>query len=145
MICESSETKGLTLGIDGNSGSAWRCAVETQASLLSSFSVFLTLGCGDSDSPAPAAPTPTPTPTPTAPDVSGRYTATNLWTLQVLRNSDNFQTSFNCGGTMTLTQSPGSFAIGGFMASTGPCEPVAGGTAGAAPALLVTSAHSRCL
>src|SRR5688572_15645937 len=24
----------------------------------------------------------------------------------------------------TLTQSPGSFAIGGFMASTGPCEPV---------------------
>ena len=76
-------------------------------------------GCGDGDSKSPV---PT-TPTPTIPDVSGRYTGTSLWTLQVLRTSDNFQTSFNCGGTMTLTQSPGSYAIGGFMASTGPCEP----------------------
>jgi hypothetical protein len=88
-----------------------------------------TAGCGDSNSPV--TPTPAPAPAPNqAPDVSGRYTASPLWILQVLRTSDNFQTSFNCNGTMTLTQSPGSFTFTGFMVSTTPCEPVSFEVAG---------------
>src|SRR5688572_31011610 len=93
--------------------------------------VTFAFGCGDSDRP-PTAPTPAPTPTPEpapqppppAPDVSGRYFGGPLWIVQVLRMSDNFQTSFNCNGTMTITQSPGSYSFTGFMTSTGPCEPV---------------------
>jgi hypothetical protein len=80
-------------------------------------------GCGDSDRPTTPTPTPTPAPTP-APDIAGRYFGGPMWLLQVLRTSDNFQTSFSCGGTMTITQSPGSYSFTGFMASTGPCEPV---------------------
>jgi hypothetical protein len=87
-------------------------------------------GCGSNDSPSvtpsptPApAPTPSPTPAPQPPpDVSGRYSGT--MTLQVLRESDNFQTSFNCSASMTITQSPGASAIGGFWVSNAPCEPV---------------------
>jgi hypothetical protein len=47
-----------------------------------------------------------------------------MWLLQVLRASDNFQTSFTCNGTMTITQVTGSYSFSGFMVSTGPCEPV---------------------
>ena len=56
----------------------------------------LLIGCGG-DGSTPTTPTPTPAPQPTpapapAPDVSGRYSGTDS-TLQVLRASDNFQTS----------------------------------------------------
>ena len=88
-------------------------------------------GCG-SDHQVAVTPTPTPAPSPppapTAPDVSGRYSGT--LTLQVLRESDNFQTSFNCTATMTITQSPGAPAIGGFWVSSAPCEPVSYDVAG---------------
>ena len=79
--------------------------------------------CGGKSSTQPTpVPTPTPSPAPpSAPDVSGRYIGT--WTLQVLRESDNFQTSFNCSGAMTVTQSPGNFSFGGFIVSSSPCEP----------------------
>ena len=84
--------------------------------------VFLfAFGCDDSKPTTPTAPTPRPAP---IPDLSGRWMGGPLCVLQVLRTSDNFQTSFNCNGTMTITQSPGSYAVGGFMASTTPCEPV---------------------
>src|ERR1041384_4575173 len=101
-------------------------------------------GCGGSDSPSvtpsptPApvpAPTPTPAPTPPPPpppDVSGRYSGT--MTLQVLRESDNFQTSFNCTATMTITQSPGSATLAGFWVSSAPCEPVSYDIAGSVQA-----------
>jgi hypothetical protein len=92
------------------------------ALLIVTVSLFA-YGCGDSKPKTPTAPTPTPTPVP-APDVSGRYTGGPLWVLQVLRTSDNFQTSFNCNGTMTISQSPGNYSVAGFMASSGPCEPV---------------------
>ena len=88
-------------------------------------------GCG-SDHQVDVTPTPTPAPSPppapAAPDVSGRYSGT--LTLQVLRESDNFQTSFNCTATMTITQSPGAPAIGGFWVSSAPCEPVSFDVAG---------------
>ena len=84
--------------------------------------VFLfAFGCDDSKPQTSTAPTPSPAP---VPDLSGRWTGSPLWVLQVLRTSDNFQTSFNCNGTMTIAQSPRSYSIGGFMASTTPCEPV---------------------
>jgi hypothetical protein len=41
----------------------------------------------------------------------------------VLRENDNFQTSFNCSATMTITQATGSYAFGGFIVSSSPCEP----------------------
>jgi hypothetical protein len=88
-------------------------------------------GCG-SDHDISVTPTPTPAPIPSpapqAPDVSGRYSGT--LTLQVLRESDNFQTSFNCTATMTITQSPGAPAIAGFWVSSSPCEPVSYDIAG---------------
>ena len=94
-------------------------------------------GCGSdhevSVTPSPTpAPAPSPAPAPAAPDVSGRYSGT--LTLQVLRESDNFQTSFNCTATMTITQSPGASAIGGFWVSSSPCEPVSFDIAGAVQA-----------
>jgi hypothetical protein len=90
-------------------------------------------GCGSdhaaSVTPSPTpAPTPPPAPTPAAPDVSGRYSGTV--TLQVLRETDNFQISFTCSATMTITQSPGVAAIGGFWVSSAPCEPVSFDVAG---------------
>lgn len=97
--------------------------------------LVLAAACG-SDSPSPSpSPTPTPAPTPApppAPDVSGRYSGT--LTLQVLRSSDNFQTSFNCSAQMTVTQTPGSSTLGGFFVSSSPCEPVSFDMTGAVQA-----------
>ncbi len=94
---------------------------------------ILIMGCGGSATPtAPSTPAPAP-----SPDVSGRYSGT--WTLQVLRLSDNFQTSFNCPATMTLTQPPGTNALGGFVVSSAPCEPVSFDLSGTvAPGGIVT-------
>ena len=78
--------------------------------------VMFAFACGGSSS------TTVTSPTITFPDVSGRYSGT--WTLQVLRLSDNFQTSFNCPATATVTQTPGSGLLGGFVVSSAPCEPV---------------------
>jgi hypothetical protein len=64
------------------------------------------------------------TPTTPPPDVAGAY-YTN-WTLQVLRKSDGFQTSFYCSGQLTLVQasSAGSTApLSGFAVVQGPCAP----------------------
>lgn len=77
--------------------------------------------------PTPA-PAPAPAPGPPPPDVSGRYSGT--LTLQVLRESDNFQTSFNCSAQMTITQTPGTAVLGGFWVSSSPCEPVSYDIAG---------------
>lgn len=88
-------------------------------------------GCGSDHqvtvTPSPT-PAPSPPPAPPAPDVSGRYSGT--LTLQVLRESDNFQIAFTCNATMTITQSPGVPAIGGFWVSSSPCEPVSYDVAG---------------
>jgi hypothetical protein len=105
--------------------------------LLSALLLLFAVACGsDNPSPSPSpmpAPTPAPTPAPPpAPDVSGRYSGT--LTLQVLRASDNFQTSFNCSAQMTVTQSPGSSALAGFFVSSSPCEPVSFDIAGAVQA-----------
>jgi hypothetical protein len=84
-------------------------------------------GCGNDRTPTTPTPTAQPTPNP-PPDVSGRYSGT--LTLQVLRMSDNFQTSFNCGATMTVTQTPQTATLGGFFVSSAPCEPVSFDLAG---------------
>jgi hypothetical protein len=107
-------------------------------------SVLLLIGCGGGDStqitPTPApAPQPAPAPAP-APDVSGRYSGT--LTLQVLRASDNFQTSFNCGAQMTVTQSPGTATLGGFFVSSSPCEPVSFDISGNVQAGGATTIHT---
>jgi hypothetical protein len=61
----------------------------------------------------------TTSPTP-VPDVSGVYYGT--WTLQVLRKSDGFQTSFYCSGQWTLrSESTGSLT--GFAVVDAPCAP----------------------
>jgi hypothetical protein len=91
------------------------------------YTLWLT-GCGsDHDIIVTPSPSPAPAPSP-APDVSGRYSGT--LTLQVLRKSDNFQIAFTCTATMTITQSPGAPAIGGFWVSSSPCEPVSYDVAG---------------
>ncbi len=92
-------------------------------------------GCGSDDSSPTVTPSPTPAPAPApaaAPDVSGRYSGT--LTLQVLRESDNFQTSFTCSAMMTITQSPGASALAGFWVSSSPCEPVSYDISGMAQA-----------
>lgn len=86
--------------------------------------LLLTSACGSSSRPTAPTPEPTPAPTP-PPEVAGQYRGFPFWTLQVLRTSDNFQTSFTCQGSMTITQQPGSATIGGFVVVTSPpCEPV---------------------
>ena len=105
----------------------------------------LLIGCGG-DRSTPTTPTPTPAPQPTpapapAPDVSGRYSGT--LTLQVLRASDNFQTSFNCTAQMTVTQSPGSSTTSGFWLTSSPCEPVTFDTAGTVQAGGSTTIHTN--
>jgi predicted small lipoprotein YifL len=71
--------------------------------------------CGD-DGPT--------TPTPPPADVAGSYWIN--WTLQVLRESDDFQTEFYCSGQLTLVQEAarGSVAtLTGYAVVGSPCAP----------------------
>jgi hypothetical protein len=71
--------------------------------------------CGEK---TPTAPTPPPA------SVAGNYWIT--WTLQVLRQSDGFQTQFFCSGRLTLVQgaATGSMApLTGFAVADLPCAP----------------------
>ena len=114
--------------------------------VLTGVLLVFAIACGSdnpSSNPSPVpAPTPAPTPAPApAPDVSGRYSG--LLTLQVLRSSDNFQTSFNCSAQMTVTQSPGSSATAGFWLTSSPCEPVTFDTAGTVQSGGATTIHTN--
>ncbi len=109
-------------------------------------SVLFAVACGSGGTTETVNPSPTPAPAPApapppSPDVSGRYTGT--LTLQVLRASDNFQTSFNCSAQMTVTQSPGTAALGGFFVSSAPCEPVSFDVSGNVQAGGATALHTN--
>jgi hypothetical protein len=80
--------------------------------------LVLAVACGGSD--GPTGPTPPP-------DIAGTYSAYQPWTLQVLRTSDNFQKSFTCGGSLTISQGATTGAaapLSGFVVVGSPCEPV---------------------
>jgi hypothetical protein len=80
--------------------------------------VALALGLASCGGDSPTTPTPPPA------DVAGNYWAT--WTLQVLRQSDGFQTQFYCSGRVTFVQGPatGSTApLTGFVVVDQPCAP----------------------
>jgi hypothetical protein len=74
------------------------------------------VACGGDENPASSTP---------PPDVAGTYYAN--WTLQVLRTSDGFQTSFYCSGQLTLvqgtTQAGGTASLSGFAVVAYPCAP----------------------
>jgi hypothetical protein len=70
--------------------------------------------CGGDNSPT--------TPATPPPDVAGAYYTS--WTLQVLRKSDGFQTSFYCSGQLTLVQGAaagGTAPLTGFAVVGYPC------------------------
>jgi hypothetical protein len=59
--------------------------------------------------------------------IAGTYTGFPFWLIQVVRTNDNFTTSFNCQGTMTISQSPGSngvASLSGFAVVGSPCPPL---------------------
>ena len=61
------------------------------------------------------------------PQLAGVWRGNNFWTLQVTRLSDNFQISFTCPGTMTLSEGPfvnGVAQLTGFVVASAPCAPV---------------------
>jgi hypothetical protein len=74
------------------------------------------VACGGDGSPT--------TPSPPPEDVAGNYWLT--WTLQVLRESDGFQTQFYCSGRLTFVQGAASGSIAtltGFAVVDLPCAP----------------------
>src|SRR5512132_2598549 len=56
-------------------------------------------------------------------DVSGPYTSTN-WLTQFNRTRDGYAGSWNCSGSMTLAQEPGSDKFNGFAVVGTPCPAV---------------------
>jgi hypothetical protein len=79
---------------------------------------LLLLGaCGDSDDSGPT------TPSEPVPSVSGTYSGTN-WLTQFVRTWDGYAGSWNCSGSMTLTQEPGASQFTGFAVVGAPCPAV---------------------
>jgi hypothetical protein len=77
--------------------------------------LLLLAACGgSSDSPANVDP---PVSVPT---VSGTYAGTN-WLTQFNRTRDGYAGSWNCSGSMTLAQEPGSDKFSGFAVVGSPC------------------------
>jgi hypothetical protein len=77
------------------------------------------IACGGTSTTPSGAVTPS--------QLAGVWTGRPLWTLQVLRISDNFTTSFTCAGSITLTEGPfvnGVAILGGFAVAGSPCAPV---------------------
>jgi hypothetical protein len=90
--------------------------VARNASRAAALGVGLMLAACGGDSGSPTTPSTPP------PDVAGSYWAS--WTLQVLRKSDGFQTSFNCSGQLTLVQgasAAGTAPLTGFAVVGYPC------------------------
>lgn len=80
--------------------------------------LLMLAACGsDSDDSGPS------TPTPPVPSLSGTYQGTN-WLTQFNRTRDGYSGSWNCSGSMTLTQEPGSNQFNGFAVVGSPCPAV---------------------
>jgi hypothetical protein len=76
-------------------------------------------GCGDDDRVnGPNVP---------ALNVAGTYSGFSLWLVQVVRINDNFTASFNCQGSLTISQTGGPSGVGllsGFAVVGAPCPPL---------------------
>ncbi len=79
---------------------------------------LLLLGaCGsDSDSGVTRPSTPVP-------NLTGTYSGTN-WLTQFVRTRDGYNGAWNCSGSMTLVQEPGSDHFSGFAVVGAPCPAV---------------------
>ena len=77
------------------------------------------LSACDGDS-KPGAPTTPPAP---VPNLSGTYQGTN-WQVQFNRTQDGYAGSWNCAGSMTIVQEPGSDKFTGFGVVNAPCKAV---------------------
>lgn len=80
--------------------------------------LLLLAACGSSDSDLTV-----PTPTASVPSLTGTYTSTN-WLTQFNRTRDGYNGSWNCSGSMTLAQEPGSDKFTGFAVVGAPCPAV---------------------
>ena len=63
------------------------------------------------------------TPDVPVPSLTGTYSATN-WLTQFNRTRDGYSGSWNCSGSMTLAQEPGSNQFSGFAVVGSPCPAV---------------------
>lgn len=79
--------------------------------------LLLLAACDSDDNSSPV------TPTEPVPTVSGTYQGTN-WLTQFNRTRDGYAGSWNCSGSMTLTQEPGSNQFTGFAVVGAPCPAV---------------------
>ena len=79
--------------------------------------LLLSSACDDN---GPSSPT---TPASPAPNLTGSYQSTN-WLTQFNRTRDGYSGSWNCSGSMTLVQEPGSNNFTGFAVVGSPCPAV---------------------
>ena len=75
--------------------------------------LFLLAACGSDTSSVNA-------PTDPVPSLQGTYSGTN-WLTQFNRSRDGYAGSWNCSGSMTITQEPGSDKFSGFAVVGSPC------------------------
>jgi len=80
--------------------------------------LLLLAACGSNDGDVSG-----PTPTQSVPNLTGTYTSTN-WLTQFNRTRDGYNGSWNCSGSMTLAQEPGSDKFSGFAVVGTPCPAV---------------------
>ena len=92
---------------------------RTIAASLAFAALTLLSGC-DSDDEGPSSPSAPASP---VPSVSGTYQGTN-WQIQFNRTNDGYSGSWNCAGSMTLVQEPGSNKFTGFAVVNAPCKAV---------------------
>jgi hypothetical protein len=84
--------------------------------LVATGALLLLGACGSSDSNDPTPVTP-------APSLAGTYSGTT-WLTQFNRTRDGYSGSWNCSGSMTLSQEPGSDKFTGFAVVGAPCPAV---------------------
>lgn len=75
--------------------------------------LLLLAACGSNDSNVNV-------PTDPLPNLQGTYSGTN-WLTQFNRTRDGYAGSWNCSGSMTITQEPGSDKFSGFAVVGSPC------------------------
>lgn len=98
--------------------------------ILPLLSVLALAACGsDSPSDPTSQPPPAPVPTPqlSLPNIAGTYSASNMWLVQFERLSDGWHSSYNCTGTLTLSQgaaAAGVASVTGFGVVGSPCVPI---------------------
>ena len=98
--------------------------------LLPLLSVLALAACGtDSPNDPTSGPSPAAVPTPqlSLPNIAGTYSATNMWLVQFQRLNDGWRSSYNCTGTLTLSQGTavgGVAPVSGFGVVGSPCAAI---------------------